>query len=308
MNAEQPTGPDTIVLIHGLWMTPLSWENWIERYSSRGYEVLAPGWPGMDVDVDQLRSDSSAIDDLGIADILDSYDAIIRGLDAPPIIMGHSFGGAFTEILLDRGLGAAGVAIDAAAVRGITKLPFSTLKSGFPVLKNPANKHRAVALTFEEFRYSFTNTVSEDAARAAYERYAAPGPGRVLWEGAFANFNPRTPLRLDFKNPDRAPLLLIAGGSDHVVPAGVDEAAAKRFQRSEASRPLTFHRRRGRLGGGGRLRARLGDRACGRAGRRVTRPITRAGSPTRAPRPGRSRRRRRARRTSRCAAATLLRA
>jgi pimeloyl-ACP methyl ester carboxylesterase len=148
--------------------------------------------------------------------------------------MGHSFGGAFTEILLDRGLGAAGVAVDAAAVRGITKLPFSTLKSGFPVLKSPANRHRAVALTFEEFHYSFTNTLSEDAARAAFERYAAPGPGRVLWEGAFANFNPRTPPRVDFKNADRAPLLLIAGGSDHVVPAGVDAAAAKRFQRSEA--------------------------------------------------------------------------
>jgi pimeloyl-ACP methyl ester carboxylesterase len=234
MNAEQPTGPDTIVLIHGLWMTPLSWENWIERYSSRGFQVLAPAWPGMDVDIDQLRADHSAIDDLGIEEILDSYDAIIRGLESPPIIMGHSFGGAFTEILLDRGLGAAGVAIDAAGVRGITKLPFSTLKSGFPVLKSPANKHRAVALTFDEFHYSFTNTIDDDAARAAFERYAAPGPGRVLWEGAFANFNPRTPLRLDFKNADRAPLLLIAGGSDHVVPAAVDAAAAKRFQRSEA--------------------------------------------------------------------------
>jgi pimeloyl-ACP methyl ester carboxylesterase len=215
-------------------MTPLSWENWIERFESRGYRVLAPAWPGMDVDIDQLRADSSAIDELGIAEILDSYDEIIRALDAPPIIMGHSFGGAFTEVLLDRGLGAAGVAIDAAGVRGITKLPFSTLKSGFPVLKNPANKHHAVALTFDEFHYSFTNTVGEDAARAAFERYAAPGPGRVLWEGAFANFNPRTPLQVDFKNADRAPLLLIAGGSDHVVPAGVDAAAAKRFKRAEA--------------------------------------------------------------------------
>ena len=233
MNAE-PTGPDTIVLIHGLWMTPLSWENWVERYSNRGYRVLAPAWPGVDVEIDQLRADPSAIENLGIEEILDSYDAIIRELDVPPIIMGHSFGGAFTEILLDRGLGAAGAAIDAAGVRGITKLPFSTLKSGFPVLKNPANKHRAVALTFEEFHYSFTNTMSEDDAMAAFERYAAPGPGRVLWEGAFANFNPRTPLQVDFRNADRAPLLLIAGGSDHIVPAVVDKAAAKRFQRSEA--------------------------------------------------------------------------
>ena len=233
MSAEQTT-PKTIVLIHGLWMTPLSWEHWIERYSSRGYEVLAPAWPGMDVDIEQLRNDTSAIETLGITEILDSYDTIIRGLENPPIIMGHSFGGAFTEILVDRGLGAAGVAIDAAGVRGITKLPFSALKSGFPILKNPANKHHAVPLTLEEFRYAFTNTMSDEESQAAYERYAVPGPGRVLWEGAFANFNPRTPLQVDFKNEDRAPLLLIAGGDDHVVPAVVDKATSKRFRHSAA--------------------------------------------------------------------------
>jgi len=233
MNAEQ-TAPDTIVLIHGLWMTPLSWERWIERFSSRGFRVLAPAWPGMDVDIDQLRADPTAIEGLGIEEILDHYDGIIRGLDAPPIIMGHSFGGAFTEVLLDRGLGAAGVAIDAAAVKGITKLPFSTLKSGFPVLKNPANAHRAVPLTFEEFHYAFTNTMSDEEARPVYERYAAPGPGRVLFQGAFANFNPRSPIQVDFHNDDRAPLLLIAGGSDHVVPAAVDESTAKHYRKSNA--------------------------------------------------------------------------
>ena len=234
MSAEQTT-PKTVVLIHGLWMTPLSWEHWIERYSSRGYEVLAPAWPGMDVDIEQLRNDTSAIETLGITEILDSYDAIIRGLENPPIIMGHSFGGAFTEILVDRGLGAAGVAIDAAGVRGVTKLPFSALKSGFPILKNPANKHHAVPLTLEEFHYAFTNTMSDEEAKAAYERYAVPGPGRVLWEAAFANFNPRTPLQLDFKNEDRAPLLLIAGGDDHTVPAAVDRQASKRFERKSAA-------------------------------------------------------------------------
>jgi alpha-beta hydrolase superfamily lysophospholipase len=234
MNPNQPSSTDTIVLIHGLWMTPLSWEQWIDRYSDRGFRVLAPAWPGMEVDIAQLRDDPSPIEHLGIEEILDHYDSIIRELDAPPIIMGHSFGGAFTEILLDRGLGSAGVAIDAAAVKGITKLPFSTLRSGFPVLKSPANKHHAVALTFEEFHYAFTNTMDDDDAKAAFERYAAPGPGRVLWEGAFANFNPRSPLKLDFKNPDRAPLLLIAGGSDHVVPAAVDKQASKRFARGEA--------------------------------------------------------------------------
>jgi alpha-beta hydrolase superfamily lysophospholipase len=235
MSAEHPAGPNTIVLIHGLWMTPLSWEHWIERFSARGYRVLAPAWPGMDGDIEQLRGDTSAIDELGIEQIVDSYDAVIRELDAPPIIMGHSFGGAFTEVLLDRGLGAAGVAIDAAAVRGIARLPFSTLRAAFPVLKSPANRHHAVPLTFPEFHYAFTNTMDEEPSKAAYERYAVPGPGRVLFEGAFANFNPRTALQLDFANEERAPLLLIAGGADHVVPASVDKAASKRFQRKSAA-------------------------------------------------------------------------
>ena len=234
MGPDHQTSPDTIVLIHGLWMTPLSWEHWIDRYSARGYRVLAPAWPGMDVDIEQLRADTSAIDHLGIEEIVDHYGEIIRGLDAPPIIMGHSFGGAFTEVLLDRGLGAAGVGIDAAGVKGITKLPFSEPRSGFPILKNPANVHHAVPLTFEEFHYAFTNTMGEDEARPVYERYAVPGPGRVLFQGAFANFNPRTPLQVDFRKDDRAPLLLIAGGSDHTVPAVVDESMAKHYGKSKA--------------------------------------------------------------------------
>jgi pimeloyl-ACP methyl ester carboxylesterase len=226
--------PNTIVLIHGLWMTPLSWEKWIDRYQARGYEVLAPAWPGMDVDVDELRADPSGIEHLGIEEIVDHYDAIIRELSEPPIIMGHSFGGAFAEVLLDRGLGAAGVGIDAAAVKGITKLPFAQLKSAFPVLKSPANDHKAVMLTPKEFHYAFTNTMSEEDSQAVWERYAVPGPGRVLFQGAFANFNPHAPTHVDFANDDRAPLLLIAGKLDHTVPAVVDESAAKHYRKSSA--------------------------------------------------------------------------
>jgi pimeloyl-ACP methyl ester carboxylesterase len=223
-----------IVLIHGLWMTPLSSEHWIDRYRSRGYRVLAPAWPGMDGDIEQFRASPSAVDNLGIEEIVDHYDAVIRGLDSPPIIIGHSFGGAFTEILLDRGLGVAGVAIDAAAVKGITRLPFSTLKSAFPVLKSPANNHRAVSLTFDEFKYAFASTMSDEDAMAAYDRYAVPGPGRVLFQGAFANFSPHAATRVDFRNDKRAPLLLIAGGEDHIVPAAVDRSAAKHYGKSSA--------------------------------------------------------------------------
>jgi len=232
---ESPSpSPSHIVLIHGLWMTPLSWEHWIERYSSRGYEVLAPAWPGMDGDIEELRANPERVEHLGIEDIVDHYDQLIRALDGRPIIIGHSFGGAFTEILLDRGLGAAGVAIDAAAVRGVARLPFSTLRSAFPVLKSPSNRHRAVALTPEQFHYAFTNTMEDGESDRVFERYAVPGPGRVLWQGALANFNRHTPDRVDFHNDERAPLLLIAGGADHIVPAAVDRQMARKQGKSTA--------------------------------------------------------------------------
>lgn len=234
MSADASSEKPAIVLIHGLWMTPLSWEHWIERYRARGHEVIAPAWPGMDIPIEQLRADPSAVEALGVAEIVDHYEEAIRALPAPPIVIGHSFGGAFTEILLDRGLGAAGVAIDAAAVKGITKLPPSQLKAAFPVLKNPANRHRAVELSPEEFHYAFANTMSEEESLAIYERYSVPGPGRVLFQGALANFNPHAPTKVDFGNDERAPLLLIGGEKDHLVPASVDESTAKHYRKSAA--------------------------------------------------------------------------
>src|SRR4051794_15682866 len=228
------TDTATVVLIHGLWMNGRSWEQWVERYEQRGLNVIAPSWPGMDGDVDALRDDTSGFDDLGIEAIVEHYAGIVSALEAPPIIMGHSFGGAFTQILLDRGLGNAGVAIDPAPLKGMLALPASTLRSGFPILKNPANRHHAVPLTPKEFHYAFTNTLSDEDSLAVYERYAVPGPGRVLFEGALANLSHRSPIEVGFANEQRAPLLLIAGGEDHVSPASLTRSNFKHYKAKTA--------------------------------------------------------------------------
>ncbi|HEY2026368.1 MAG TPA: alpha/beta hydrolase [Gemmatimonadaceae bacterium] len=229
-----PVGPDTIVLIHGLWMTALSWEHWVERYESRGYRVIARSWPGMEGNIDELRRDPSSVAGLGITEIVDHYEKIIRDLDSPPIVIGHSFGGLVTQILLDRGLGAAGVAIASAPVKGILFLPFSTLKVSFPALRNPANDRRAVPLTPDQFHYAFTNTLSEEESLSVYERYAVPGPDHVLFQAGLANFNPHAASTVNFHNDNRAPLLLVAGGQDHISPPSVVRANFNLYRKSSA--------------------------------------------------------------------------
>jgi len=226
--------PPDVVLIHGLWVTALSWEHWIERYRARGFHVIARGWPGMEVDIEQLRRDPGSVANLGITEIVDHFDHIVRELPRPPILIGHSFGGLIVQVLLDRGLGAAGVAIDPAPVKGILKLPLSTLRVSFPVLRNPANVRRSTALTPEQFHYAFTNTLSDEEAAAVYERYEVPGPDRVLFQAGLANFNPSAPTRVNFHNDARAPLLLIAGGKDHISPASLTKANFDLFKHSKA--------------------------------------------------------------------------
>jgi len=229
-----PDKSNPIVLIHGLWMTSLCWEGWIKRFTANGYRVIAKSWPGMDVTIEELRRDPSPIASLGITEIVAHYETIIRELDSPPLIIGHSFGGLITQILLDRGLGASGVAIAPAPVKGILFLPFSTLRVSFPALSNPANNHRAVPLTPEQFHYAFTNNLSEEESLAVYERYAVAGPDHVLFQAALANFNPHAATTVDFQNDERAPLLLISGGKDHVSPASVVESNFRLYEKSSA--------------------------------------------------------------------------
>lgn len=224
----------TILLIHGLWMTPLSWEKWVERYSALGHRVIAPGWPGLEGDVQEIRRNPERIAALGIGEVVDHYQRIIRELDRRPIIMGHSFGALMTQILVDRGLGSAAVAIATAPVKGIIFLPFSTLKVTAPALSNPFNLHRAVPLTPEQFHYAFTNTLTEAESLAVYNRYAVPGPDHLLFQAAFANFNPHAASTVNFDNQDRAPLLFIAGEKDHIAPPSVVEATVRLYRRSKA--------------------------------------------------------------------------
>lgn len=233
-HSANSAGKGTIVLIHGLWLSSRSWEHWVDRYAEAGYQVIAPGWPGMDVDVDVLRKDPSVMNGLGVVEVADHYEKLIRQLDVPPILMGHSFGGLLVQLLLDRGLGSAGVAIHPAPPKGVLRLPISALRASFPVLGNPANRNRTVSLTPDQWHYSFTNTMNEADSKSAYARYHVPAPGRPLFQAATANVRPGGATTVNFANDDRAPLLLVAGGADHTVPASMVRENLKRYRKSTA--------------------------------------------------------------------------
>src|SRR3954469_16276617 len=223
-----------IVLIHGLWLTPRSWEGWKERFEQRGHQVVVPAWPRMEGEVGALGRDPSVLNGLGLGEVVDHYDRIIRGLGTPPVIMGHSTGGLVTEMLLDRGLGAAGVGLSPAPVKGLLRLPPALLRTVFPALRNPANRRKTVELTPKQFRWGFTNTMNDADAEAAYARYQVPAPGRVIFEAAFANLNPHAVTKVDFHKDDPPPLLVIGNDQDHTIPASVSKEAAKRLGKSKA--------------------------------------------------------------------------
>jgi pimeloyl-ACP methyl ester carboxylesterase len=223
----------TIVLIPGLWMTALSWEYWVQHYTDKGYRVIAADWPGMEGDIEQLRRDPSSFANLGLTEVVDHYEQIIRDLEGPPIIIGYGFGGLVTQILLDRGWGAAGVAVAGAPVKGIARLPLSVLKLAFSVL-GKSHSNKTASLTAEQFHRAFANSLTEAESLDAFKRYVVPAPYRVLVQTAFANFTSHTAATVNFRNDTRAPLLLVAGGKDRTVPRSIVKANFDLYGESNA--------------------------------------------------------------------------
>src|SRR5271170_1061055 len=221
-----------IVFIHGAWLSSRSWENYMNFFAQAGYDVVAPEWPRKEGDVEELRESSEELVGLGVAEIVDHYDLLIREMSEAPILIGHSFGGLFVQLLLDRGLGSAGVALDPASPKGVLRVAPSSIKAAGPALNHPSSRHGTVTLTQEQFNYGFTNTFESEAASRAYERYAVPETGRIFFEAGFANFSLHSPLTLDYDNNDRAPLLLVAADEDHTIPTGTVEANYKKYRHS----------------------------------------------------------------------------
>jgi non-heme chloroperoxidase len=226
------TGKQPVVFVHGLWLLPSSWDRWAAVFKRAGYVTLAPGWPDDPDTVAEAKEHPEVFAHKSVGQIADHFDEVISGLKKKPAIIGHSFGGLLTQILAGRGLGSASVAFDSAPFRGILPLPISSLKSSKPVLGNPANRGRAVPLTYDQFRYAFANTVDEDEAKQIYNEFSVPGSGVPLFQAASANLNPWTEAKVDTKNPDRGPMLIVYGTSDHVSPEAINEAIFKKHEKN----------------------------------------------------------------------------
>jgi non-heme chloroperoxidase len=222
-----------VVFVHGLWLLPSSWDRWVTLFEEAGYVALTPGWPDDPQTVAEAKAHPEVFAGKGIGDIADYEESIIRKLDRKPVVIGHSFGGLLTEILAGRGLATASVAISPAPFRGVLPLPISALRAASVALRNPANWNRAVPLTYEQFRYSFANAVGEDEAKELYLGYSVPGPGEPLFQAAAANLNPWSEAKVNTKNPERGPMLIISADSDHTVPWAIANASYKLESRNE---------------------------------------------------------------------------
>ncbi len=239
------SGRVPVVFIHGLWLLPSSWDRWARLFQEAGYAPVSPGWPDDPDTVAEAIADPGVFAGKTVGQVADHYSAVIGTLTRRPAVIGHSFGGLLAQIVAGRGLSAATVAIDAAPFRGVLPLPLSSLRAAFPVIGNPANRHRAVPLTLEQFRYAFANAVGEDEARQLYDTFAVPASGAPLFQAATANLNPKTEARVDTRNPDRGPLLIISGGKDNTVPRAISHAAYKRQEDNPGVTEFTEIRGRG---------------------------------------------------------------
>jgi pimeloyl-ACP methyl ester carboxylesterase len=226
------TGLTPVVFIHGLWLLPSSWDRWAAVFEEAGYTTLTPGWPDDPETVAEANANPDVFAGKSVGQVADHYADVIEKLDKKPIVIGHSFGGLLTQIIAGRGLAAASVAIDPAPFRGVLPLPISALRAASPVLTNPANRNRAVPLSYEQFRYAFANAVDEHEAKELYETFAVPASGAPLFQAATANFNPWTEAKVDSKNPARGPLLIISGEKDNTVPWAIANASFKKQERN----------------------------------------------------------------------------
>ncbi len=227
------TGLAPVVFIHGLWLLPSSWDRWAAVFEEAGFTALTPGWPDDPDTVEEANAHPEVFAGKTVGQVADHYDEVIRTLDRKPAVIGHSFGGLLAQILAGRGLASVSVAIDPAPFRGVLPLPLSALKSSRPVLGNPANRNRAVPLTLDQFRFGFANAVSEGEAKELYDTYAVPAPGAPLFQAASANLNPWTEAKVDSKNAERGPLLIISGEKDHTVPWAIANASFKKQNHNE---------------------------------------------------------------------------
>jgi non-heme chloroperoxidase len=228
-----------VVFIHGLWLLPSSWDRWAAVFEEAGYTALTPGWPDDPETVAEANTHPEVFAHKTVGQVADHFAEVIGQLDRKPAVIGHSFGGLIAQMIAGRGLSAVTVAVDPAPFRGVLPLPISALRSASPVLGNPANRGRAVPLSYEQFRFAFANAVSEEEAKELYETYAVPASGKPIFQAAAANLNPWTEAKVDSKNPDRGPLLIISGERDHTVPWAIANASYKKQKRNDSVTEIT---------------------------------------------------------------------
>ncbi|MFD9462535.1 alpha/beta hydrolase [Streptomyces sp. NPDC060027] len=239
------TGRTPVVFVHGLWLLPSSWDRWATHFEQAGFAPVSLSWPDDPDTVEEAKAHPEVFAGKTVGQVADHLESLIGGLEKKPAVVGHSFGGLLTQILAGRGRSAVSVAIDPAPFRGVLPLPISSLRSAAPVLGNPANRNRAVPLTYEQFRYGFANAVGEEEAKELYDTFAVPAPGAPLFQAATANFNPWTEVKVDTENPDRGPLLIISGEKDHTVPWAIANASYKKQQRNPGVTEITEIKNRG---------------------------------------------------------------